>query len=350
VQVQTGFTTPTDVKGDQRAASKGQRLIILHAVTKDGLLCPINAEGAYTDCRYEWATTQMDATKLSAEWVFQADARIKDYHKNMDGVMFTRWVEKQLLPAFKARYPGKKMTLILDNAPYHTAGPPDHMKPKSMTKEKCILELHSLLESELIANDETKKEVVSTILTDRPGAPAGGFNISTWTMRGGTGGGPYAEEVQTHLEKVLRLYFPHRLLTSLEISFADEGYDLIFTPPYMPKFQPIERCWAYSKNGVAEEWRMGRSLQETFEDLMVMWYGGTSKKTRKQREPVTKERASRWIEQCEEDMDAFIKKMGVKCSGTVKDLVWNSEKAYSDGSHHDDMDNFDEIDVEDEGV
>jgi hypothetical protein len=65
---------------------------------------------------------------------------------------------------------------------------------------------------------------------------------------------------------------------------------------------------------------------------------------------MTKERASRCIELCEEDMDAFTKKVGVKCSGLFKELVWNSEQAYSDGSHHDDMDNFDEIDVEDGGV
>jgi hypothetical protein len=162
------------------------------------------------------------------------------------------------------------MTLILIHAPHHTAAPHGHMRPKTMIKEKCTLELHSMLESELIANDETKKEVRSTIMTDRPGTPVGGFTISTWTMRGGPGGDPYTEEVQTHLETALRLYFPHRLLTSPEISFANESYDLLFTPPYMPKFQPIERCWAYSKNEVAEEWRIGRLLHETFEDLMVV--------------------------------------------------------------------------------
>ncbi len=63
------------------------------------------------------------------------------------------------------------------------------------------------------------------------------------------------------------------------------------------------------------------------------------------------ERASRWIEQFEEDTNAFIQKMGVKWSGTVKQLVWDSAKVYADGSHHEeDTENFDDIHVEDEGV
>ncbi len=37
----------------------------------------------------------------------------------MDGTMFMKWVDIRLIPAFKAKYPGKTMILILDNAPYH---------------------------------------------------------------------------------------------------------------------------------------------------------------------------------------------------------------------------------------
>ena len=32
---------------------------------------------------------------------------------------FSEWVDLLLAPTFEARYPGKKMILILDNAPYH---------------------------------------------------------------------------------------------------------------------------------------------------------------------------------------------------------------------------------------
>lgn len=55
----------------------------------------------------------------------------------------------------------------------------------------------------------------------------------------------------------------------------------------MPKFQPIERCWGYCKNGVAEEWTAARKLCDTHDQLLDMWYGGTSKKTKKVREAIT---------------------------------------------------------------
>ena len=33
--------------------------------------------------------------------------------------MFMKWVKLRLIPVFKKLYPGKKMILMLDNAPYH---------------------------------------------------------------------------------------------------------------------------------------------------------------------------------------------------------------------------------------
>jgi len=33
--------------------------------------------------------------------------------------MFMKWVSEKLVPTFDRQYPGKKMILICDNAPYH---------------------------------------------------------------------------------------------------------------------------------------------------------------------------------------------------------------------------------------
>ena len=33
--------------------------------------------------------------------------------------MFIQWVEKRIIPTFNKLHPGKKIILILDNAPYH---------------------------------------------------------------------------------------------------------------------------------------------------------------------------------------------------------------------------------------
>ena len=37
----------------------------------------------------------------------------------MNSDIFTKWVDWRLLPSFNKKYPGKKMILVADNAPYH---------------------------------------------------------------------------------------------------------------------------------------------------------------------------------------------------------------------------------------
>ena len=38
-----------------------------------------------------------------------------DYHDNMDGDMFMKWVEERLVPTVRAKYPGKAVYLVMDN-------------------------------------------------------------------------------------------------------------------------------------------------------------------------------------------------------------------------------------------
>ena len=62
----------------------------------------------------------MDNEQPTAEWVFQANAKVRDYHKNVDSFMFMKWYTMRLLPAFQSKYPAKQMILILDNAKHYT--------------------------------------------------------------------------------------------------------------------------------------------------------------------------------------------------------------------------------------
>lgn len=52
-----------------------------------------------------------------------------DCHKHMDADVFISWVENRLVPAFKERYKGQKMILILDNALHHHDMPDDWHSP-----------------------------------------------------------------------------------------------------------------------------------------------------------------------------------------------------------------------------
>jgi len=42
----------------------------------------------------------------------------------------------------------------------------------------------------------------------------------------------------------------------------------------LPDFQPIEKCWGYSKMHVAGEWHSKRGIDDTRNSLLRVWYGG----------------------------------------------------------------------------
>ena len=80
------------------------------------------------------------------------------------------------------------------------------------------------------------------------------------------------------------------------------------TPPYSPKFQPMERVWSWSKNFVAELWFLGRGMKDTFKQTVSVWYGLAVSKggkvfERKSPTGLTRERTKAFIRQCKEDMD-----------------------------------------------
>ena len=75
------------------------------------------------------------------------------------------------------------------------------------------------------------------------------------------------EGSQGHLGLQGRAPFPRRKLK------------IIWTPPYYPKFQPIELVWGVGKQRAGTLYFKGRDLKTTWEHLRRGWYGegaGTS--------------------------------------------------------------------------
>ncbi len=83
--------------------------MIVHAMTRDGML---ETPGAV-------ATNLLTERVPTAELIFETLGTDDDYHTAMDSDRYLLWLENRLLPAFAAHYPGKRMTLVLDNAGYH---------------------------------------------------------------------------------------------------------------------------------------------------------------------------------------------------------------------------------------
>jgi len=75
----------------QKPTGKGERLIIIHAMTKNG-----------------WIP--------GAQLTFKSTKKTGDYHGQMHQDLFTKWFTEQLLPNMPAN-----ALMIMDNAPYHNA-------------------------------------------------------------------------------------------------------------------------------------------------------------------------------------------------------------------------------------
>ena len=56
--------------------------------------------------------------------------------------------------------------------------------------------------------------------------------------------------------------------------FVALGWFIIWTPPYCPKFQPIELVWGLAKQRAARLWYKGRTLAMTLKHLRFGFYGG----------------------------------------------------------------------------
>ena len=123
-----------------RPAGKGQRLVIVHAISLEGLAFQPDADGN-PPRPDEFDSSVCD----NAEMIFRAKSARGDYHDNYDTDTFIMWMERRMLPAFKAKHGDEKtLVLVLDNAPYHHGRCDDGFFPKEHSKAEIAAKLLSL--------------------------------------------------------------------------------------------------------------------------------------------------------------------------------------------------------------
>ena len=86
--------------------------MVLNAITMDNFVVARDAEGFPIKEESIKKGSVMNSVP-TAEWIWPANSTLKDYHDNMDGDGFERWLYKRLIPAFEACYPNKKMILVM---------------------------------------------------------------------------------------------------------------------------------------------------------------------------------------------------------------------------------------------
>ncbi len=240
------YSPQTNEVGGQ--GGKGKREIILHAITKFGLL----GTGDFTNPNL---CTTLPVGEESAQHFFIGGYIGNDYHKNMDDEFFINWTKNRFIPAFKAKFPNKKCILILDNASYHHAIGPNYMKLAGSKKELI---------------EKLNKLNVTSIKVEREGKQVE-FKQSTWNKRGGKFS-PTVKELNDYLKLELPKH-PQYQTTEIQKLFDKEGWQLIYTPPYTPEVQPIEKVWAYVKSIVASHFSPNRTATTLHLDIIMAFYG-----------------------------------------------------------------------------
>jgi len=67
---------------------------------------------------------------------------------------------------------------------------------------------------------------------------------------------------------------PEALDSKVEALFREKQWEIIWTPPYCPKFQPIELVWGVGKQRAGTLYKPKRTLDSTRRHLRRGWYGG----------------------------------------------------------------------------
>ena len=208
----------------------GKRLIVLHAMTDNGLVATPDATGS--DFLNEPALT----AELVFEEVYEDGQDEGDYHNTMTGVKFVAWLRNRLLATFDELHAGKKMLPGAGQRQLLHKPRDESWVSGSKVQNKHNL-AHKLLD--LGVMQLTPVHDSSRLI------PAHKFEHTR------SNGGPSKEDLLVAVHKWLEEHPDHNR-TVVEQLMTDAGHTLVYTPPFCPEVQPAELLWASIKGYVAE--------------------------------------------------------------------------------------------------
>lgn len=127
---------------------------------------------------------------------------------------------------------------------------------------------------------------------------------------------PTKPELKQEAIAWLEEHHPEDLKCDLEKLFHSLGWIIIFTPPYMPIFQPIEMIWAYGKNFVARTYTNTRTKDQARQAIFDGFYGSKDHN----HSGVSAEMCEKIINNCLEACNMHIKEDEL-LGGNIHDLV-----------------------------
>jgi len=273
------FSFLSEAHNIERSSSKGRRLIILHAISADGPMCERDQFGVpIDDLVWNGDTPHPEPSpdgKVTAECLWMAQSHTGDYHDNMNGEMFDKWIRDRLVPTFEKLYPGKEMVLIADNAPYHHKR---RIESLANYKKAQLVELckeHDVAHLDIPWNDRRFQARQASSDDEESDWCRVKFNETDWKAASKPST-PLVPTVAEMKEAIVRYFAEHRpdlLECKIEAFMKERGHRFLWTPPYCPELQPIELFWAAGKNHAADMNVGKRKMKQCIADLREGWYG-----------------------------------------------------------------------------
>lgn len=167
---------------------------------------------------------------------------------NGGGAKFREWLKNRLMPAFKKKYPGKKMILVMDNAKYHKERGPEWVTPSSMKKAQLAEVIRQVI--------DMKKTPRRSITVDKK---VFAYNkLSADVQRGG----PSKKQLQEVARDMVKSGDIRNTTVPEQLVCEQWKGEIIYTPPYESWLQPIELVWARVKHQVARQSHVDRTRDE----------------------------------------------------------------------------------------
>jgi len=222
--------------------------------------------------------------KKTCETLWVASSHTGDYHDNMNANMFMQRVEDKLIPTFKVLYPGKRMILVADNAPYHHKREIDSLANTKKAQLVDLCHTHEvtyldvpLSGARLQAYDDGETDTHD--ITDMGEYYRVDVHEDVEWLRATTKRSgrecfiPTVQEFRLAIVSWIKDNKPHLLVCQVERALHREGYQFLWTPPYCSELQPIELFWAAGKNYAASLCHNKIKMRETIKYLREGWYG-----------------------------------------------------------------------------
>ena len=179
-------------------------------------------------------------------------SKTEDYHKEMNGALFEEWLEKAI-DFIKAKYPGRKHAIVMDNASYHSRLVEGSATPKTKAVKADIIkymEKNKIVPPQLLPGYNTPAEAQALLIE----CIQKGVEFPYKEPKYASGPLPTTEQYNTLTKPVLLSCIPlkEKIYVTDELCKA-KGFQMLRLPPYHCEFNPIELVWAKAKAAVASK-------------------------------------------------------------------------------------------------